>query len=88
MTSSIKHGEQREYLDNGSYINSYYNGLLDKTYQFDANGRLLEMTSYQAGRNTVRPVIRPRAVMLSPFMLTMSIIAPQAHVTASMLTAN
>ena len=51
-TSSIKHGEQREYHSNGSlYKLAYYsNGLLDKTYQFDANGRLLEMTSYQAGK--------------------------------------
>ncbi|PIW63120.1 hypothetical protein [Shewanella sp. CG12_big_fil_rev_8_21_14_0_65_47_15] len=51
-TSSIKHGEQREYHSSGNlYKLSYYtNGLLDKAYQFDSNGRLLDITSYQAGK--------------------------------------
>lgn len=49
--TSIKDGEQREYNKGVLYKLAYYtNGLLDKAYQFDTNGRLLNMTSYQAGK--------------------------------------
>jgi len=51
-TSSIKHGEQREYLDSGTlYKLSYYtNGAVDKEYQFDSNGRLKYMKAFKAGK--------------------------------------
>ncbi|WP_415775569.1 toxin-antitoxin system YwqK family antitoxin [Shewanella oncorhynchi] len=50
--SSIKHGEQREYHSSGSlYKLAYYtNGAVDKEYQFDSNGRLLNLKTYKAGK--------------------------------------
>lgn len=50
-TSSIKEGEQRVYHGGLlSELTYYTNGLLDKEYRFDSNGRLKYLKTYKAGK--------------------------------------